>query len=144
VYTCTLSRLASVVPLWCVVECIRQLEVCRRVTSLTRFVLFCCLWFETGPFLLFVVGWSFFNFVASSYPLMQCFLVQRHSIQTSQNGTCPKLLVWEACLWVPHHLPSFGAAMIGQVKFPSQILQIPGEKLSVAPPANFTIRQQRT
>jgi len=43
---------------------IRQLEV-RRITSLTRVVLFVCLWFETVPFLLFVVGWSFF-FVAAS------------------------------------------------------------------------------
>jgi surface protein len=38
-------------PLWCVVEYIhvhvRQFEV-RRVTSLTRCVLFCSLWFETG------------------------------------------------------------------------------------------------
>jgi hypothetical protein len=49
-------------------------------------------------------------------------------------------------LWVPHHSPPSGAAMIGQVKFPSLISQIPGEKLSVAPPANFTTRQhqQRT
>jgi hypothetical protein len=55
---------------------------------------------------------------------------------------------------VPHHSTSGGAAVIGTVKFPSLILQIappanlkllqiapPGEKLSVAPPANFTIQQ---
>jgi surface protein len=35
-------------PLWCVVECIRQLEV-RRVTSLTRVVFVFALWFETVP-----------------------------------------------------------------------------------------------
>jgi hypothetical protein len=52
----------------CVVEYmyIRQLEV-RRVTSLTRFVLICCLWFETGPLLLFVWWvWSFFSLLHPS------------------------------------------------------------------------------
>ena len=51
-------------PLWCVVEYVRQLEV-RRVTSLTRFVLLFCLWFETGPFVVVcVVGLVFLFFVA--------------------------------------------------------------------------------
>ena len=51
-------------PLWCVVEYIRQLEV-RRVTILTRFVLFFCLWLETGPFVVVcVVGLVFLFFVA--------------------------------------------------------------------------------
>ena len=43
---------------------IRQLEF-HRITILTRFVILFCV-FETVPFLLFVVGWSFLFFVAPS------------------------------------------------------------------------------
>jgi surface protein len=52
-------------PLWCVVEDIRQLEV-RRVTSLTRVLLVFALWFETGSFVVVVcvVGVVFLFFVA--------------------------------------------------------------------------------
>ena len=60
---CTRSLSLSVATVPSVVVCcsiyIRQLEV-RRVTSLTRFVLFFSLsflWFETGPFLLLFVWW---------------------------------------------------------------------------------------
>jgi surface protein len=55
VFSLSLS-VARRIPLWCVVEYIRQLEV-RRITSLTRFVLvFFCLWLVTGPFVVCLCG----------------------------------------------------------------------------------------
>ena len=76
---------------------------------------------------------------------LQCFVRHLCSIRTCRNGTCPKLPIWRKCSRVPHHSPRSGAAMIGQVEFLVLISQIPaGEKLSVAPPANFTIQQQWT
>jgi len=59
-----LPLLCGRLPLWCVAEYIRQLEV-RRITSLTHVVLFLCLWFETGPFVVVcIMGLVFLFFVA--------------------------------------------------------------------------------
>jgi surface protein len=49
-------------PLLCILN-IRQLE-CNRITLLTRVVIFVFVFYETVPFLLFVVGWFFLFFVA--------------------------------------------------------------------------------
>ena len=51
-------------PLLCILN-IRQLE-CHRITLLTRLVLFVFVFYETVPFLLFVVDWSFPFVVAPS------------------------------------------------------------------------------
>jgi len=60
-------------PLWCVVEYIRQLEV-RRVTSLTCFVLFFRLWFETGPFVVVCVVGLVFLFFVAPFSLLAVFM----------------------------------------------------------------------
>ena len=78
---CTFSpSLWPRLPLLCILN-IRQLEY-HRITILTRFVILFCV-FETVPFLLFVVGWSFFSLL---HPLMQCFFKHLRSIRTCQNG----------------------------------------------------------
>ena len=65
---CTLSpSLWPRLPLLCILN-IRQLEF-HRITLLTRFVFF--VFFETVPFLLFVVGWSFFSLL---HPSLAVFL----------------------------------------------------------------------
>ena len=67
---CTLypSLWPRLIPLLCILKIhVRQLEF-HRITVLTRFVLFFCV-FETVPFLMFVVGWSFFSLL---YPVLQC------------------------------------------------------------------------
>mgnify|MGYP006180313435 CR=1 FL=1 len=94
--------------------------------------------FELAPFLWL---WDFFLMAPS---LAQCFKMHLSSIKTCQLGMCPKFWIWNSCLKVPPPSPRSGAPMIGKVEFPTLIsLGVP-EKLSVAPPANFTIQQQRT
>ena len=70
-------------PLWCVVEYIRQLEVLRVTISLTRFFFF--LWFETVPFVVVFVWWvwSFFFFVAS---VLWCICVQFRRVEMEYRG----------------------------------------------------------
>ena len=80
--TFSLSLWPRHLPLWCVVEYMRQLEV-RRITSLTRFVLLFCLWFETGPLL--CGGFWVFSLLHPSL-FLQCLNVHLRSIRTCPPG----------------------------------------------------------
>ena len=83
---CTLSpSLWPRFPLWCVVECIRQLEV-RRVTSLTRVVLVFVCGLKRYLLLLFVWWvWSF-SFLCCTLLFLQCFMRHLCSIRMCPTG----------------------------------------------------------
>ena len=82
---CTLSASLSVAtPSAVVFFNIRQLEF-HRITILTRFIILFCV-FETAPFLLFVVGWSFLFFVANSLAVFQSASVFNQDVSKWNTG----------------------------------------------------------
>ena len=79
---CTLSpSLWPRLPLLCIFE-YTTTRVSSDCNSHT-FCYFCFCVFETVPFLLIVVGWSFFSLL---YPLLQCLSTHVSSIRTCPNG----------------------------------------------------------